>query len=782
MRWIKFEQESLHNFLKEFDYIKELYSLNDDEAQQFYMPLSQYEESRQFAHMVKRSHSLTYDNVKLIYNDTADNSMEIMECYELTRHKMVEQFLNIAGTEKLFSEKYFDFEWDMHTRIRYDESKHDFYRDHFIHQIRDMFEILSFLDDSELNFACKIENIIMNNQTNKVCRYMYNKATAHIDYIKNNRGLFSTLSSLYSKRRKNPSEFLALNEFLLSHSLKQLTKKSCITTALFHDIGYPVEHTLKINERITDYITLVHSLNEANINFNRIFTLLETSLLFEIVSKKEIIERLNKRNHGALSAVIFLLHFYESETIKPYSPLEEAVIEISALAIYNHTLDYSVATGNEEYYVNAVYKNNPISSLFRLCDDIQEWDRVYFDYKNNTEIIICDICKTPIIKTKIHNNSDDNNSRYLCKCNTHCGELQVLYNREPIQYNNSEIFKRKVISDIKTTKISIVKICDEVKIYSAKNNENYNTIKIKYSPYTLLQMARVDSNFAKYRCNDLKKLKLMIRNQIVANNDKEFFIDYFLSSNPILLKTKILYDFFMRAGNAENVLAVVRLKTIFVGSTNKLNYLIPTIKDTFEEKMKSIYIHNNFCHFCKYFVNKIPNLETLPNSCTINTNECLMHGLHQSIYDKIKLYVKILCYWITKLECEDSGTNTAELNTFWDDEIEKSILPRETTQLLLKYCKKHIDMYVDVQRNKLMAKQYFELFCFGKKEETEEYIYYNSISKYCEPSFGECKITPDDGLIDLDYYTDLLFFYEIKEEIIAKKLEKKLAKKSKNKH
>lgn len=68
--------------------------------------------------------------------------------------------------------------------------------------------------------------------------------------------------------------------------------------------------------------------------------------------------------------------------------LEKMVIELSALVIYNHTLRYD----------KVKFRENPLSYVFRLCDDMKEWDRLYFNVNKKSNFLICSKCRLPITR------------------------------------------------------------------------------------------------------------------------------------------------------------------------------------------------------------------------------------------------------------------------------------------------------------------------------------------------------------------------------------------------
>lgn len=104
--------------------------------------------------------------------------------------------------------------------------------------------------------------------------------------------------------------------------------------ALFHDIGYPETHLQSLRRRIFSYMPNMHSRDpQRDVVSSGVFSLLEKSLLFTLVPFEELQNRLycEKIDHGTISAIAFLLHFYEGGTINQLEPFKAAAVELAAL-------------------------------------------------------------------------------------------------------------------------------------------------------------------------------------------------------------------------------------------------------------------------------------------------------------------------------------------------------------------------------------------------------------------------------------------------------------------
>lgn len=142
--------------------------------------------------------------------------------------------------------------------------------------------------------------------------------------------------------------------------------------------------------------------------------LLSDSLLYKITSAQEITKRVNTGDHGAISACILLMKFYMDGKIYSLSPAQKMVVELSAIAVYEHTLKYEILNNHNPEREQNIFEENPFSFLFRVCDDLQEWDRVYFDITKQSNFLVCNKCGT-IIKNQVDNKADPK-QKYIYSC------------------------------------------------------------------------------------------------------------------------------------------------------------------------------------------------------------------------------------------------------------------------------------------------------------------------------------------------------------------------------
>ena len=127
-------------FYSQFDYIDFKYELDKNSSSYLvdYRRLAEQEENNNQSEITAKNYGKMLANIDLIY-DNAKLSEEFTKIYDLFYNKIICKYLNIEGLERLFNEKYMEFEWNMHLGIDYKGHKRNYYRDHFIHQIRNAY-------------------------------------------------------------------------------------------------------------------------------------------------------------------------------------------------------------------------------------------------------------------------------------------------------------------------------------------------------------------------------------------------------------------------------------------------------------------------------------------------------------------------------------------------------------------------------------------------------------------------------------------------------------------
>lgn len=434
----------------------------------------------------------------------ADGTVDHLGILQLTLEKFIGNFVGIEGMERLFKASYFNFEWMMH--LEYDPDKHEYtkYRDHYIHQIKNMYEMLVLLDDYGFMEYCikayQGKNTDISNDIERSIREQIRCADgAEEELIKEIVEEFISGQTEVKERQQQ-------------YYYRYLFHAVAVISALIHDIGYPIAFMLRITKNLHEFLPLSDAFLRLDDAMPHLGEILQESLLYRTVDPREIADRINrKRDHGSISAVILLSQYYETGEIYHLSPIKRMAVELSALVVYNHTLKYDYMTGEKGERYRNLFCENPISYLFRLCDDMQEWGRVYFDISKRSNFLICSRCHMPA--TRIEEHGGDSHI-YSCGC-------------------GKDFVRRTQLSYRKLTNISA---CDYLKIENRLESQSM-VITFGYDLVTLLQLSLYSPQFAKQRADDMYGIKRMLEGQ---EELPKIYIDTFLTNNPIAIKVKCL--------------------------------------------------------------------------------------------------------------------------------------------------------------------------------------------------------------------------------------------------
>lgn len=274
--------------------------------------------------------------------------------------------------------------------------------------------------------------------------------------------------------------------------------KIFMVSSMLHDIGYPLEFYLRSAQMLTDYPPYLKILSPTvKAEFAEIKALLLESQLFRQVDHKEIKEKYAVNNHGVLSAVSLLMHFYYGGKIYSMNMEDRCIIEMSAIAIYRHTDRFQNG-------FRMVYQEDPISYMVRLCDDLQEWNRF--------RILINDK----------HN--------YL-QCSK-CGKILLEEERE-YQCTGCEC-KYEKITQINNRKVNYICLCDSLSIEKA---ENHIKITFVFDLMKQLEILLDDYTAVIKSKKDLEKVENLLKDQSMVPAVE---IDYFLSNNPVYIIERMI--------------------------------------------------------------------------------------------------------------------------------------------------------------------------------------------------------------------------------------------------
>lgn len=496
-----------------------------------YNYLRDYEKSNELTSLTKKDFTHVMENLYMIYNTDDEEIRNVVQVIHLASQNIISKFIQIDGLERLFNEQYIDFEWEMHMGMDHQKQSMKFYRDHFVHQVRD-----AYMMDRLLNccgFYLRVYDTLSRPGASKVSQYF---------------------CKMVRRQKELPLPNAELLEYDEEFIARNIIYMSAYMAGLFHDIGYPDTYLQSLRRRMFAFSPSINSENPIRDTLpDNVFSLLQNSLLFRVVPFEEIQDRVYQDciDHGTLSAIAFLLHFYKNGVIFMLPPYKAAAIELAALAIYNHTFVYGIShpKKNANDY-RPRFLTNPISYLLRICDDLQEWDRVYFEISAHSNLIICSRCHTPIVGKgpcpddkepgqKCGERLEKDVRRYVCNCYL---EKETDAYEQPMgsffrAFDGALALPYRRLYNIQT--------CDEVEVVGENSTDlahtNHIYFRLKYNPYKLLHIAYISTSYARYRIQELNRLKPLLMQQ---SGLPHMWLDYFVTANPILLKTHLIEEYF----------------------------------------------------------------------------------------------------------------------------------------------------------------------------------------------------------------------------------------------
>lgn len=519
MARVRLDKESMIQFLQSYDVTRQKYFWDVDsvpaDIMQSIAMLNKRCTVTDMAWNIEKAQN-TYLTVKDVYNDDMKDYLGVLQ---IALEKFVFDFVNIEGIHQLCEASYFYFEWMMH--LEYSPDRHDYmrYRDHYIHQVKNMYEMLVLLDDLKYMDYCI-------DAYQKGSSLTANQIRASIDEqiraaeAQKGKTLLSLFQKLERKKAGGASEEKvqeSAKERMREYCYRYLIHAASVVAALTHDIGYPITYMLRTAAQLHSFLPLSEAFLHLNDAMPHLEEILQDSLLYRTVKPEEIARRIKeKKDHGAVSAVILLSKYYETGAIYHLEPIERMVIELSAVVVYNHTVKYGCMTGKKEQPYRNLFEDNPISYLFRLCDDIQEWGRVYFDISQKSNFLICPRCHLPIkrdTKTKIIS--------YSCGC----GKSGIRRTQFPYR---------------KMTNIAACRAVEIQETAVSASDRRRLTMNMEYDLVSLLQLSLYYPGFARFRADGVYEVKRMLDGQKTIPN---IYIGAFLTNNPIAIKVECLERF-----------------------------------------------------------------------------------------------------------------------------------------------------------------------------------------------------------------------------------------------
>lgn len=414
------------------------------------------------------SSSLTDKKIEQLYSTLRANYSEVEAKEQILLIDHTDRFLNgyfrIDGLSYLLISNYNEIENNIFYEIEAKKGRQKMIREHFRHQFRNTYLASALMLDFQL--LDEIANCV-NRSNSPICEYI----------------------SKTARRMARNGDYQG--------KLKEIVFKSIFIASLFHDIGYPLAYFFRNVRQIhefTPFVTIVSPNVKAT--YAELKSVLNASILFRYAADEEIFAKYDQDDHGVLSAMGFLIHFYGSGRIHALDAGDKCVIELAANAIYHHT------DRNDKSPL--IFEYDPVSFVVRLCDDLQEWERFYLLIDDRHNYLKCTDCGK-LIKSV--------NGIYKCDG---CGRSY------------------EKITEIRNRKVNYIDFCREIHISREMRLVDKTPeikVEIDYDCYAQLELLMNNYDVIVRRMGDIKRLKKMLMNQrflpgIIVEDKK-------LSTNPI---------------------------------------------------------------------------------------------------------------------------------------------------------------------------------------------------------------------------------------------------------
>lgn len=282
--------------------------------------------------------------------------------------------------------------------------------------------------------------------------------------------------------------------------VKAVLYKAYFISALFHDIGYPLDFFMRKVKQIHQYAPFYKIVSsDIKTEYIELRAALAGSFLFELISSERIEEKYARNDHGCLSAISFLLSFYASGSIFTLGKEERCVIEIAALAIYKHT------DRLENDYM--IFAEDPLSYMVHLCDDLQEWERFLLTINEKHNYLKCSSCGSIM---------DVDDRQYGCGCGA----------------------KYEKITDIPNKKVNYINLCKRLKL-KFDQDKKILEIYLDFDLYKQIEILLDDYCAVEKKKEDLKRVKNYLDFQKYIPKIK---LNFTLSNKPLWLIHKFMEE------------------------------------------------------------------------------------------------------------------------------------------------------------------------------------------------------------------------------------------------
>ena len=416
----------------------------------------------------------SFRNLMLIY---PEGIAKEQVCAVENLQRMFRRYICIDGLERLLATGYSDIEWSMFLEYDFDREHSKYYRDHFIHQFRDAFLGLIILSSKGFQSAI-------------------------VSWFKAQDGPISQYLEGCLQENMQDAEEVVMS----------VVCQSVFLAAIFHDLGYPLSYFSRVSKQISRSLSYHNAIYRTQkSDFSLLYAKLASSLLFRTVKAEEIRKKYDNDDHGIFSAICFLLNFYDTGAIYTLPNKQQCIINLAALAIYDHTNKYSETH-------RMTFNKNPVAYLLRISDDLQEWSRFYttVDSNNNAMILSDELLSIY---------ADDEGLIYRSVGQSH----EAAATDKPIFYKTTYLPYKK---------LNFIDACNNISLYEDANGSIQ--FDIDYNWYGQIEIAAMNFGFATHRDRELQRLLMLMKDQLYLPNVQ---LRYVLSNNVFYLAHKLLSDF-----------------------------------------------------------------------------------------------------------------------------------------------------------------------------------------------------------------------------------------------
>ncbi len=470
------------------------FEINDDNMYQYFEELIYGSESKLAKRGWKKNrpleeYGLTNHDVSsllgsrsLLYN-RKDSAKQL--CAMETIQTFLHEYIGIHGLEELWVNNYGVIENNIFLEHnRYGKSAH--IREHAKHQMKNAY--LGSVLLLECGYVKDMAQNIYEAEGN-VTRYLVQQAwNVVVEESQAGEGPKMTLEK----------GIAACREVVLL-KLEEWSYKIFMLSSLLHDIGYPLEYFLRSAKELADYPPYLKILSPTvKTDFSEIKAHLLGSQLFKLIDHGLIKEKYEADNHGVLSAVSFLMHFYYGGMVHSLNREERCILEMTAIAVYRHTDRFKDG-------FRMVYKKDPISYMVRLCDDLQEWDRFRIQISNKHNYLQCGNCGRILLES---------GREYTC---VSCG----------YQYTK--------VTQLNNQKVNYVCLCDELVLEKGRKVK----LQMKFNLMKQFEVLLDDYTAVVKTAGDMEKVMELMEDQSFSTKME---LKYFVSNNPYAIIERMIKE------------------------------------------------------------------------------------------------------------------------------------------------------------------------------------------------------------------------------------------------